>query len=209
MNLKPYRKQWPGTIISSPHQFNNHTTPFIYKCYSLTPYIWVSMIQCNMHDLRFILRNFFSVKINETFVYYLVVKAVIILILKKNSHAHTPLLPTLSINPFLIMQNMSLLCSNFQSFYLPYKLRSQHWKYIAKIPAATAGIKQKFCELCTIMCIWKKGEEIYNRKLLMAWLLYVTCVGKNILLYKNKIKFNSSYNYVIVTKKVISLILYN
>ena len=166
------------TIISSPHQFNNHTPPFIYKCYSLTPYIWVSMIQCNMHDLRFTLRNFFSVKINETFV-----------LPSSNSHAHTPLLPTLSINPFLIMQNMSLLCSNFQSFYLPYKLRSQHWKYIAKIPAATAGFKQNFCELCTIMCIWKKGEEIYNRKLLMAWLLYVTCVGKNILLYKDKIQF--------------------
>ena len=122
--------------------------------------------------------------------YYLVVKGVIIFILKKNSHAHTVhTLTTLSINPFLIMQNMSLLCSNFQSFYLPYKLRSQHWKYIAKIPAATAGLKQKFCELCTIMCIWKKGEEIYNRKLLMAWLLYVTCVGKNILLYKDKIQF--------------------
>ena len=150
------------TIISSPHQFNNHTPPFIYKCYSLTPYIWVSMIQCNMHDLRFTLRNFFPSK-STKLLYYLVVKGVIIFILKKNSHAHyTPLLPTLSINPFLIMQNMSLLCSNFQSFYLPYKLRSQHWKYIAKIPAATAGLKQNFCELCTIMCIWNKLEKIFK-----------------------------------------------
>ena len=184
------------TIISSPHQFNNHTPPFIYKCYSLTPYIWVSMIQCNMHDLRFTLRNFFSVKINETFV-----------LPSSNSHAHTPLLPTLSINPFLIMQNMSLLCSNFQSFYLPYKLRSQHWKYIAKIPAATAGLKQNFCELSTIMCIWKRGRKYITEN--FWWPDYFMSHVWEKISYCIKIRFNSSYNYVIVTKKVISIILYN